>query len=76
MILGNLGVETDHPPKMCAGLGLPIDATSRPSLTPRAPLSLRAARTVQTDGQLRGLSRVVNFKSLLTQAKPWNMYNT
>ena len=20
MILGNLGVETDHPPKMCAGL--------------------------------------------------------
>ena len=21
MILGNLGVETDHPPKMCAGLG-------------------------------------------------------
>ena len=22
MILGNLGVETDHPPKMCAGLVL------------------------------------------------------
>ena len=22
MILGNLGVETDHPPKMCAGLRL------------------------------------------------------
>ena len=27
MILGNLGVETDHPPKMCAGLGVYTAAT-------------------------------------------------
>ena len=31
MILGNLGVETDHPPKMCAGLAGAMDFTAPPS---------------------------------------------
>ena len=41
MILGNLGVETDHPPKMCARLaGTPSDtlSTTKCYRTPSAPV--------------------------------------
>ena len=50
MILGNLGVETDHPPKMCAGLpgaplAHPVEGLSGRRLRRTSPRSRRRRRT-------------------------------
>ena len=39
MSLGNLGVETDHPPKMCAGLALQIGARTMQTKSGEPPFS-------------------------------------
>ena len=52
MFVGNLGVETDHPPKMCAGLPLSVFFQ----------VDMDALGTTATDGATTGQSISIQFK--------------
>ena len=59
MILGNQGVETDHPPKMCAGLqrGVAGSGSAHAVVAPRGSLG-RSTHQREQGPLLRGIARV------------------